>query len=80
MCKHFFPSDDLATRDKLLKLCTIASDQFRSNLGVALTRDAHGNPITVATRIISSSSSIWVTVEDVKIRFPSSEVAKVVYN
>ena len=79
MFTQVFPTGDLATRDCLLKFRTIASEQVRSNLCVALTQDDHGDPITVVTRRISPSSSMWVTTGDVKIRIPSAEVAKVVY-
>ncbi len=80
MCKQVFPSGDLATRVCLLKFRTIASEKVRSNFGVALIQDDHGDPITVVTRRISPSSSMWVINGDVKIRFPSAEVAMVVYH
>jgi hypothetical protein len=78
--KKVFPSGDLATRECLLKFRTIASEQVRSNLVVALNHDDHGDPITMVTRRISPSSSVRVTTKDVKIRLPSAEVARVVYH
>jgi hypothetical protein len=74
-----FLGGELATRDCLLRLRTIASDQVRNNLGVALQHDDHGDPITVVTKRTTPSSSMWVTTGDVKIRFPSAEVARTVY-
>ncbi len=74
-----FPSGDLATRECLLQFRAIASEQVRNNLGVALTHDDHNVPITVVTRKIPLSSSMWVTTGDVKIRFSSTEVARAVY-
>jgi len=70
---------DLATRDYLLHLCTIASEHVRSNFGVALKHDDHNNPITVVTRRTTPSSSMWVASGDVKIRFPSADVARAVH-
>ena len=69
----------MATRDCLLQLRTTVSDQVRSNLGVALKLDDHGDPITVVTRRTTPSSSMWVTTGDVRIRFPSADIAKAVY-
>ena len=65
--KQIFPGDDLATRDCLLRLRTTPSEQVRSNLGVALKLDDHGDSITVVTRRTTPSSSKWVTMGDVKI-------------
>ena len=76
--KQLFSGGDLATRECLLRLRTIASEQVRSNLGVALKHDDYGDPITVVTRRTTPSSSMWVTTGDVKIRFPSAEVARAV--
>jgi hypothetical protein len=77
--KHIFHGGDLTSRDCLLRLRTIASEQVRSKLGVALKHDDHGDPIAVVTRRTTPSSSMWATTGDVKIRFPSAEVAKAVY-
>jgi hypothetical protein len=77
--KHVILGGDLATRDYLLRLRTIASEQVRSNLGVALKHDDHGDPISVVTRRTTPSSSILVTTGDVKIRFPSADVARAAY-
>ena len=48
--KQVFLGGELATRDCLLRLCTFASEQVRSNLGVALKHDDNGDPISVITR------------------------------
>jgi len=56
--KQAFPGGDMATRDSLLRLRTIASEQVRSNIGVALKHDDHGYPITVVTRRTTPSSSM----------------------
>ncbi len=77
--KQIFPGGDLATRDCLLRLRTTASDQVRNNLGVALKLDDHGDRIIVVTRRTVPSSSMWVTTGDVKIRFPSADIARAVY-
>jgi hypothetical protein len=74
----FCPIGDLATRECLLQFCTIASEQVRSNLGVALTLGGHRDPITVISKRISPSFSVWVIIGDVEIRFISTDVAKVV--
>ena len=77
--KQVFPGGDLATRDCLLRLRTLASEQARSNLDVALKHDDHGDPITVVTRRTTPSSVMWVTTGDVKIRIPSAEVVRTIY-
>ena len=48
--KQVFPGVEHATRDCLLRLGTVASEQVRGNLGVALEHDDHGDPISVITR------------------------------
>ncbi len=60
MFKMFFPSGDLVTRACILKFRTIVSDQVRNKLGAALTRNDHGDPITVFTKRVSPSSSMCV--------------------
>jgi hypothetical protein len=47
--KQVFLGGDLATRDCLLRLRTIAAEQVGSNLGVALKHDDREDPITVVT-------------------------------
>jgi len=77
--ERVFLGGDLAPRECLLRLRTIASEQVRNSLGVSLKHDDHGDPITMVTRRTTPSSSMSVTTRDVKIRFPSTDVAGAVY-
>ena len=66
--RYIFERGEAATREVLQACHTYAVHKMRKRLGIALTTDAYGDPITVVTKQ-NTSGKDWSLTGDIRVRF-----------